>query len=116
MKRANEENMETADDGLSVPSRFFLLLLVGFMLIVVGVAVVLVSTVFNGSGSVSGGTIIFIGPFPIVIGAGPDVASIVLFSILSYSKHSSVFSYEKKYAPVRRLISLVCLLFFLAVI
>ncbi len=36
----------------------------------------------TGSGSVSGGAVIFIGLFPIVVGEGPDVTLIVLFSIV----------------------------------
>jgi uncharacterized membrane protein len=59
-----------------------LLLLAGFVLVVVGVVVVLVAMVLTGSGSVSGGAVIFIGPFPIVIGAGPDATWLILFSII----------------------------------
>jgi uncharacterized membrane protein len=66
----------------NVSGRFFLLLLAGFVLVFVGVVVVLVATVLSASGSVSGGAIIFIGPFPIVIGAGPDAAWLVLFSVI----------------------------------
>lgn len=36
----------------------------------------------TGSGSVSGSAVIFIGLFPIVVGEGPDVTLIVLFSIV----------------------------------
>ena len=73
-----EETREAVEEGITVSSRFFLLLLAGFVLVVVGVVVVLVAAVFSGSG----GAIIFIGPFPIVIGAGPDVAWLVLFSVI----------------------------------
>jgi len=82
MKSADEETRETVEEGIPVSSRFFLLLILGFVLVVVGIAVILVAAVFYGGGSVSGGAVIFIGPFPIVIGAGPDVAWIVLFSII----------------------------------
>ena len=58
------------------------MLILGFILVVVGVAFVLVVTVLNAEGSVSGVAVIFIGPFPIVIGASPDVAWLVLFSII----------------------------------
>ena len=54
----------------------------GFVLVFVGIAVILVATVFYGSGSASVGAVIFIGPFPILIGAGPDVMLMVLFSII----------------------------------
>jgi len=77
-----EEIGETVEEGVTVSNRLFLLLIVGFVLVFVGIAVILVAAVFYGGGSVSGGAVIFIGPFPIVIGAGPDVALIVLFSII----------------------------------
>ena len=82
MRSADEGNMETSEEGMPVHSRFFLLLLAGFVLVVVGVVVVLVAMVLTGSGSVSGGAVIFIGPFPIVVGAGPDVSLIILVSVI----------------------------------
>ena len=82
MRNADEENRETVEEGVTVSSRFLLLLFLGFILVVVGVAVILVASVLDGGGSVSGGAVIFIGPFPIVIGAGPDATLIVLFSII----------------------------------
>ena len=82
MRSGEEEAGETVEEGITVSSRFFLLLILGFVLVVVGIAVILVAAVFYGGGSVSGGAVIFIGPFPIVIGAGPDVTLIVLFSII----------------------------------
>jgi len=77
-----EESGETVEESVTVSNRLFLLLIVGFVLVFVGIAVILVAAVFYGGGSVSGGVVIFIGPFPIVIGAGPDVILIVLFSII----------------------------------
>ena len=82
MMSADEENREAVEEGVTVSSRFLLLLFLGFVLVVFGVAVILVASVLYGGGSVSGGAVIFIGPFPIVIGAGPDVTLIVLFSII----------------------------------
>ena len=82
MRSVDEENRETVEEGIAISSRFFLLLFLGFILVVVGVAVILVARVLYGGGSVSGGAVIFIGPFPIVIGAGPDVTWIVFFSII----------------------------------
>ncbi|MBN1245238.1 hypothetical protein JXA31_06560 [Candidatus Bathyarchaeota archaeon] len=82
MRSAEEENRETVEEGVTVSGSFFLLLILGFALVVVGVAFILVAAVFYGGGSASGGVVIFIGPFPIVIGAGSDAAWIVLFSII----------------------------------
>ena len=96
LKKADKENIAPADAGLSLPIRFFLLLLVGFILILAGIAVVLFATMLTESGSVNGSAVIFIGPFPIVIGAGPDVALIILFIINSRcSKHGGVYYKER---------------------
>jgi uncharacterized membrane protein len=82
MRIADEKSQEAADEGVTVSSRLFLFLVLGFVLVVVGIAVILIATVLYGGGSASAGAVIFIGPFPIVIGAGPDVTLIVLFSII----------------------------------
>jgi uncharacterized membrane protein len=82
MKHGEEETGETVEEEVTGVSRFFLLLIAGFVIVFVGIAVILVAAVFYGSGSASAGVVIFIGPFPIVIGAGPDVTWIVLFSII----------------------------------
>jgi len=82
MRNQYEENMEASEGGIPVSSRIFLLLLAGFVLVVVGMMVVFVATVLSGNGSINGGAIIFIGPFPIVIGVGPDAAWLILFSII----------------------------------
>jgi len=82
MRIADEKSQETAEEGITASSRLFLFLLLGFALVVVGIAVILIATVLYGGGSASAGAVIFIGPFPIVIGAGPDVTWIVLLSII----------------------------------
>ena len=82
MRNIGEENRETVGKGLVLSYKFFLLLFLGFILIVVGMAVILVASEFYAGGSVSGGVVIFIGPFPIVIGAVSDVTWLVFFSII----------------------------------
>lgn len=77
-----EESGETVDEDVGLADRFFLLLIVGVIIVFVGVAVVLIAAVLYSGGSVSAGVIIFIGPFPIVIGAGPDATWIVLVSVI----------------------------------
>jgi uncharacterized membrane protein len=81
-RSADEEPRETVEEGVTVSNRFFLLLISGFVLVFVGIAVILIAAVLYGGGSASAGVVIFIGPFPIVIGAGPDATLIVLFSII----------------------------------
>ena len=81
---SGEESGETIGAGVAVRARarFFLLLTVGFVLVFVGIIVVLVAAVLSGGGSASAGAVIFIGPFPIVTGAGPDVTWLVLLSVI----------------------------------
>lgn len=81
-RNVDEKNLETAEKGTPVQRSFLLLLLLGFVLIVVGIAVIFVATVLHAEISASSGAVIFIGPFPIVIGASPDAAWLVLFSII----------------------------------
>ena len=52
----------------------------GFAIIIVGIILVVLASVLGiGSGSVCG--VIFIGPFPIVFGAGPDAIWLILISL-----------------------------------
>jgi len=82
MITSDEEHRENVEEGATASNRFFLLLISGFVLVFVGIAVILIASVLHSGGSASGGVVIFIGPFPIVISAGPDVTLIVLFSII----------------------------------
>lgn len=82
MMRSDDDENQEVDEGLTVSSRFFFLLLMGFLLVVVGTGVIFFVSVLYGSSAMSGSAVIFIGPFPIIIGVGPDIAWIVLFSII----------------------------------
>jgi uncharacterized membrane protein len=57
-------------------------LILGFVLVFVGITVVLAAAMLYGGGSANFGAVIFIGPFPIVIGAGPEATLMVLFGII----------------------------------
>ena len=57
-------------------------MILGFFLIFAGIIAVLASAVLFSGGSTSFGAVIFVGPFPIVIGASPETSWIVLFSII----------------------------------
>ena len=59
-----------------------MLFFLGFIVVVVGIAVIFVTSLLYGVAPVSGGVVIFIGPFPIVVGADSDVTWIILFSII----------------------------------
>ncbi len=72
---------ETEDEGVIVSPRLFILMILGVALVFVGVMVlVFVSLVSGSSGSV--GVVIFIGPFPIVFGSGPNAIWLILIGIV----------------------------------
>ena len=58
------------------------LLAAGLVLVLVGVLVVFVAALSGNSSSSSVGVVIFIGPIPIVFGAGPDAGLLVLAGAL----------------------------------
>jgi uncharacterized membrane protein len=58
-----------------------MVLFVGFAIIVVGVVFVVLASAL-GEGSVSAGGVIFIGPFPIVFGVGPDATWLIVISLV----------------------------------
>ena len=64
----NQSDGEDAG-GVTVSSRLFVMVMLGFLLVFIGVIVLVVASVFSGeSGSVGG--VVFIGPIPIVFGGG----------------------------------------------
>lgn len=74
---ANGENGESA-----VPQRILMLFIAGFFIIFIGIIIFMVATILYGGGSVNFGAFIFIGPIPIVVGAGPEAAWMILFAIV----------------------------------
>jgi len=74
--QATEEN--------SMSATLFKLLFLGFFLMLLGVAVLIVAAALQGNLSVSGGLVAIIGPIPIILGAGPHAFfAIVLAAILT---------------------------------
>ncbi len=77
----NPNPQEEQSDGVTVSNRLFTALMVGFMLVFVGI-IILVAAIALGDGSGSVGCVIFIGPIPIVFGAGPDSNWLIVISII----------------------------------
>lgn len=75
------EKLKYASEQSSVFQKFFLLFIIGFFLIFVGIIILMVATVLS-DGSANFGAFIFIGPFPIVMGAGPEALWMILFAII----------------------------------
>ena len=84
----------TGDTGFGLSDRLFSFLLLGIALVFVGVAVLVVAAVLGGSGSVTG--VIFIGPIPIVFGAGPDSAWLILISLIVAALSIALFVLSRR--------------------
>ncbi|MBT0159602.1 DUF131 domain-containing protein [Candidatus Bathyarchaeota archaeon A05DMB-2] len=82
MTYAGEGSDETAaEEGVTVSSRLLLFLILGFAMVFIGVLLIVVASVLSGgAGAASFGAVIFIGPFPIVVGAGPDMTFLIVVS------------------------------------
>jgi len=59
-----------------------LLFLGGFLFVAVGAIVLTAATLLSTGSQGSFGVVIFIGPFPIVIGGGPDAQWLILVAII----------------------------------
>jgi uncharacterized membrane protein len=79
MAMSSEEEPE--EEGVEVSSRLLGLLLLGVALVLVGVVVLAVASAFSSS-STSVGVVVFIGPFPIVFGSGPNAALLIIIGII----------------------------------
>jgi uncharacterized membrane protein len=69
------------ENGISISGRLLGFLLLGIALVFVGIAVLVVASIFLG-GSGSAGGIILIGPILIVFGSGPDSGWLVAISVI----------------------------------
>jgi len=70
-----------ANDKSSILQKSIILFIIGFFIIFVGIVILMVATVLS-NGSANFGAFIFIGPFPIVVGAGPEAEWMILFAII----------------------------------
>ena len=73
---------EDEDEGSVVSGRFLAFLILGIALVFIGIAVLVVVSLLSSSSSGSVGAVIFIGPFPIVFGAGPNALWLILIGII----------------------------------
>ena len=70
------------EEGQVTSRKYSWLISAGFILVSVGVLLMLASVLFSGNNSASSGIVIFIGPFPIVLGAGPDAGWLILIGVI----------------------------------
>ena len=76
-----ERSSKYARDDSRMSQKFLMLFVVGFFIIFVGIIILMVAAVLS-NGSTNFGAFIFIGPFPIFVGAGPEAPWMVLFGII----------------------------------
>ncbi|MGE5637605.1 MAG: TIGR00304 family membrane protein, partial [Chloroflexota bacterium] len=69
------------EEGIEVSGKLLLALSIGFVVIIIGIVLVVIGS-FLADGSSSIGGVIFIGPFPIVFGAGPNAAWLIIIGIV----------------------------------
>lgn len=78
----NSEQPNEQSGGVTVSSRLFGVLMLGFLLVFIGVVVLVVAAVLGSGGSGSVGGVVFIGPIPIVFGAGPNSNWLIIISLI----------------------------------
>ncbi len=77
------EKESQANEGFSVQrNRYFGLMTIGIALVFVGILVIFVASTLVPNSNVSTGVVIFIGPFPIVFGSGPNSGLLILIAII----------------------------------
>jgi uncharacterized membrane protein len=73
--------LNNQERSMSISVRLFGFLVLGLGLIFFGIAVLVVASIVGGgSGSVGG--VVFIGPIPIVFGAGQDATTLIVISVI----------------------------------
>jgi len=77
----------------TVPLRLFL---AGFFLMFLGAIVLIVASALQGDTNVSMGSVVFIGPIPIVLGAGPHAFFAILLAVILTIAGFIVFFWLRK--------------------
>lgn len=75
------DDREPEEEGVMVSSRLLAFLVLGVALVMVGIAVLVVASAASGS-SASTGVVVFIGPFPIVFGSGPNEFLLIIIGVI----------------------------------
>lgn len=79
---ATHQTAKPADDEPDTTRKLLVLFVLGFSIMILGLVLVAIATVLSQGGSTSFGGIIFIGPLPIVFGAGPGAQWLILFAVI----------------------------------
>lgn len=91
------ENDREADSERQVKrvNRLFVLMAFGFAATISGMVILTIATVFSSSSPTSSGIVIFIGPFPIVFGSGPEAGWLIVISILLTALGVAIFYFMR---------------------
>jgi len=81
MSESSSEQEENGEEGYNTPRWLFALFLLGFVLLLLGAVIAGIASLAKQS-SASGSVVIFVGPIPIVFGAGPGATWLVLIGII----------------------------------
>jgi uncharacterized membrane protein len=74
---------QPTETSVSYPkNRLLLLFFTGFLIVFIGMALMIVSSLLSRTGSLSGGAVIFIGPIPILLGSGPFSLQVFIVAII----------------------------------
>jgi uncharacterized membrane protein len=84
MKKGRQKKLqiEDVDEQARFDSTPVWLFLIGFVLMFAGVVVLFVASALQGNVDISGGGVIFIGPIPIIFGAGPNATLVILLAAI----------------------------------
>jgi uncharacterized membrane protein len=73
----------------------YILMTIGFVVAISGIAILTIASVFSSSSSTSSSAVIFIGPFPIVFGNGPEASWLIVISILLAALSTIIFYFAR---------------------
>jgi len=85
-----------AKEETLMSATLFKLFFLGFFLMFAGVVVLFIAAALQGDTSASGALVIFIGPFPIILGAGPHAFLSILLAVILTIAGFVVFFWLRK--------------------
>ncbi len=82
MNADENPNETSANEEVMVSDSLLKFFILGIIMVFAGIAVIIVAAAFSSGGSTGFGAVVFIGPFPIVFGAGPNSSWLILIGII----------------------------------
>jgi len=91
----DEVQEQKPDETLTLPFKLFLL---GFLLVFVGMIILVVAAVSQGNVDFSGVVLVFVGPIPVILGAGPHAPFMIILAVVLTIIGFIVFFWMRKQA------------------